>query len=202
MADPWEVYLGKFADTLARPGRTWSEAETAKVWNSLATGPVGQYLYGCAFRGVRNHAIAEEIVQKLLAELSLSRTYDPGEGGPEKFRVWVHACLHNHLTRHFAAQSRERKYLGTPIDPDKIDTVAGTGAKQGILKVEAEIAAQSMLRVLSPRRRDVMTRSLRGESHEEIARALGLTQGNVRQLLFRARRDLHKSFGISLPISS
>jgi RNA polymerase sigma factor (sigma-70 family) len=64
--------------------------------------------------------------------------------------------------------------------------------------VEIRFDVSTMLCHLAPRERDVVTRQLNGEKAREIAQALGLSEVNVRQLSFRAMRQLRKVLGKSI----
>ncbi len=195
MTDPWPEYLAKFAGTLERPSRTWSEAEAGEVWRSLAKGPVGQALYGTIRTKVPNDGVAEELLQKLLAELSIGRTYNPKGQGPGCFRTWVIACLHHHLCHYFDGETKIREQLGVAVDvSDEGVADQFTDGGRSAQSVETNIDARAVLGSLTSARRDIIDRNLRGETAEEIARKLGLTPGNVRQILFRTNRDLRQRF--------
>lgn len=195
MTDPWPEYLANFAGTLERPSRTWSEAEAGEVWRSLAKGPVGQALYGTIQKQVLNECVTQELLQKLLAELSIRRTYDPKGRGAGCFRTWVVACLHHHLCHYFNAERKMREQLGKAVDVSD-EGVADqlTDRGRSVETVEANIDVRAALGTLTAARRDIVDRNLRGETAEEIARELGLTPGNVRQILFRVNRDLRQKF--------
>src|SRR6266481_5788805 len=195
MTDPWPEYLAKFAGTLERPSRTWSEAEAGEVWRSPAKRPVGQALYGTIRKSVLNKCVAEELLQNLLAELSMRRTYDPEGLCSDAFRHWMVACLHHHLCRYFAGEKKKREQLGEATDISD-DAIGGLLTDEGrsAQMVETKIDAGAMLGSLALSQRDILDRNLRGETAEEIARELGLTPGNVRQILFRTNRDLRQKF--------
>jgi RNA polymerase sigma factor (sigma-70 family) len=195
MTDPWPEYLAKFAGTLERPSRTWSEAEAGEVWRSLAKGPVGQALYGTIRKSVLNECVAEELLQNLLAQLSMRRTYDPEGLGSDAFRRWMVACLHHHLCRYFSGEKKKREQLGEATDISD-DAIGGLLTDEGrsARMVETKIDAGAMLGSLAPSQRDILDRNLKGETAEEIARELSLTPGNVRQILFRTNRDLRQKF--------
>ncbi len=197
MAGPWVEYLREFEGTLARPRQLWSEAETADIWNSLAGGPVGRYLYCCALRRIGNHHDAEDVLQGLLIELSMDRTYDPTGRGSNAFATWVHACLRNHISKFFKKRRGEPKQVAQPIDSAD-DRTEAPGTDGGWAKIEAEIDTETMLSRLPLPEREVVARRSRGESAKEIAEGLGLTETNVRQIWFRAKRNIRKTFGISI----
>jgi RNA polymerase sigma factor (sigma-70 family) len=195
MTDPWPEYLERFAGTLARPSRTWSEAEAAEVWRTLARGPVGYALYATIRKRIPDQDAAEEFLQNLLAQLSIGRTYDPAGKGPESFRTWVAACLHHHFCHYFAGEKKEHERLDRAADVSDHETAALlTDKGRSAQMVEAELDARAMLDSLAPNRRDILQRHLGGETAEEIAGGHDLTPGNVRQILSRTNRDLRKKF--------
>jgi RNA polymerase sigma factor (sigma-70 family) len=51
-----------------------------------------------------------------------------------------------------------------------------------------------------PQRAAIVMRELEGLSHEQIATSLGLTQGAVRQSIYRARRALREGVGLLVPM--
>jgi RNA polymerase sigma factor (sigma-70 family) len=195
MTDPWPDYLARFAATLSGPSRTWSEAQAAEVWCSLAEGAVGRALYGTIRKQICNDDIAEELLQNALAQLCISRTYDPKGMGPEAFRTWVVACLHHHLCRYFDGEKKKRELLGRATDiSDEVIAPVFTDAGHAVQMLEKKLDVDAMLGSLTPDKRAIVDRNLRGETAEEIAQELGLTPGNVRQILFRTNRDLRKKF--------
>jgi RNA polymerase sigma factor (sigma-70 family) len=198
MPGPWSKYLDKFAHILGRPRRSWSESETVEVWNSLASGPVARMLYQYALRYLRSGADAEDVLQGCLFELSMSRTYDPQGGGPKAFRIWVYGCLWNHICRFLKLHAREREHAGPAIGALD-DATQLPWSDKGIeaRRMETKIVAKTMLGGLLPRPREIVARSLRGETAVEIGLALGMKPGNVRQIISRATRDIRKRFGIS-----
>lgn len=170
------------------------------MWNSLARGPVGQLLYRYACLRLANADQALDVLQGCLMELSMGRTYEPTGGDPKGFRTWVYACLRYHIYRLYRSRMKEHEYAGAPISAVEVATEsAWTDRWRDARRIETNLVANSMLGTLPPRKREILTRSLRGETDVEIARALGLKPGNVRQILSRANRDLRKKFGISTP---
>src|SRR5262249_33953239 len=104
---------------------------------------------------------------------------------------------YHHLVAYFERVGRERKSLGSRAYDD-LDLVERPNSFSFASAIEADIDLERMLSTLEPRKRSVLTRALAGETTREIAVALGLAEGNVRQLSFRAIRELRKTFGINL----
>jgi len=204
MTGLWVKHLEKFADTLARPSRTWSEAEADELWRSVAGGPLGHLLYCFVSKRVNNLADAEDILYKCLGELAIGRNYIPQGEGLISFRAWVYACLRKHMGKFVQRQQRRQKLFEHSID-DAAGAVADTPGDDGgreSQKIEAHIDAMTAVATLPPQPRAIMTRTMLGETDDQIAQATCLTKGNVRQIRFRAMRDLRKRFGISIPAAS
>jgi RNA polymerase sigma factor (sigma-70 family) len=165
------------------------------VWRTLAEGPVGHALYGTIHKRIADEDAAEEFLQNFLAQLSIGRTYDPQGKGSKRFRTWVAACLHHHFCRYFAREKKERERLDRTADlSDDATGALLTDEGRSAEMVEAKLDVGAMLDSLAPKRRDIVQRHMGGETAEEIAGDLGLTAGNVRQILLRTNRDLRKKF--------
>jgi len=160
------------------------------VWASVVRDGVARALYKTFYRRVRDRELAEDLLDRCLAELSLDRTYNPGAVGLSAFRVWVHACVHHHLCAYYKSRQRERAYLGQPVPPIELDD--GEAAALGI---ESRLDVATMLMFLPEREREIVSRWSNGETARETAQALGLTEVHVRQLTFRSLRNLRKQFG-------
>jgi len=191
MADPWVQLLARHAATLAKPKRSWTQMETEAVWTSVVNDGVARGLYKTIFRRLRDRARAEELLQNLLAQLSLDRTYDPRGNGPSAFRTWLSACVHHHLCSYYEAQKKEAQLLDQQVDAGPEHTDHWASAR----RMQASVDASVMLSHLPQREQDVLRRWSAGESSRETSVALGLTEGHVRQLIFRSIRSLRKQFG-------
>jgi RNA polymerase sigma factor (sigma-70 family) len=192
MLDPWPEFLERFAPVLQKPQRDWSSDESADVWAAAARAVAG-YLRQVVRSKVGDEAIAEEIVQLLLVELSLSRTFEPRRRGSEAFRTWVHSCLHNHVVRHFKSVTKEQR-LGRRVDDDVSALELPTHSVE-IAAAEARRDLERMFAILKPRARYVLRQRLNGASDTEIAIALSISSESVRQIAFQAIRDLRKVYG-------
>jgi RNA polymerase sigma factor (sigma-70 family) len=193
MADPWVHLLARHAAIVAKPKRSWTEEETEAVWTSVVEDGVARALYKYFFRHVCDPEVAQEILQNFVAQLSLDRTYDPGDAGAGAFRVWIFGCAHHHLCSFYEGRTKEVERLGQRVEPapERADRWA---AARGI---ETRLDASTMLSRLPQREREVMRRWIDGESSRDTATALGLTEGHVRQLVFRSLKSLRKQLGIS-----
>lgn len=85
---------------------------------------------------------------------------------------------------------------GPPVQHpvDLQDTELNTPVEETVLRREAANTAveqvTALLAQLMPRERELLRRTAEGESDEEIANAMGISQGNVRQIRLRLRRKL------------
>lgn len=191
MNDAWPALLGQFKKVLEKPRRQWSAEETSEVWSALVRGQVGLTLFKTAYRRLGDRDVAEEVLQNCLAQLSIDTTYDPEDKGAEAFRTWVNACLHHHLCAHYGRVRRDSAKLPEDIGaldlPDRSDQFEAVGAAVDIGR---------MLNTLDPDKRSVLSLRLVGMKAVEIAQALDMDETNVRQLSFRAIRQLRKNFGV------
>lgn len=190
MADHWTSFLSRHSGTLNKPRREWSEAEASAIWAEIASGRIGVALYRTIYRRVRRKPDAEDVLQTFLLEMSMDRTYAPRPGGSQQFRKWLHGCLFNHLKAYYSDVARRSIFVefdgkGNDVSSDKANWAHA---------FESIVDIGTMLAALEERERTVMDRQLSGETAPEIASALGLSPGNVRQITFRAMRNLRRKF--------
>jgi RNA polymerase sigma factor (sigma-70 family) len=134
---------------------------------------------------------AEDVLQQSLlkAWLALQRGTDVRE-----LRPWLYRIVHNTAINAIRSSPEEQ---GTTFDAAHMDTVAAES------QLERSIAARDALTdvaALPPMQRDaILLSALDGRSHEEVASALGITNGAVRGLLYRARAALRSAAAIFTP---
>src|SRR3954464_2504810 len=124
---------------------------------------------------------AEDAVQQTFVKAYDAMRRDDNE---LKLRPWLYRIAHNTALNGL----RDKGLQDEPLDP-QIDGVErpdqAAERRQGVREVLAAVQA------LPSRQRDaIVLRELEGRSYEEIAGALGVTGGAVRQLLNRARTPL------------
>ncbi len=107
-------------------------------------------------------------------------------------RAWLYRIVHN------AAISSVR---GTGEPPAELgNAIRAVGVEQLVEQRMAAREALAGLAALPALQREVMVETaLEGRSHEEVARALGLSDGSVRGLIYRARAALRAAAAALIP---
>jgi RNA polymerase sigma factor (sigma-70 family) len=133
---------------------------------------------------------AEDAAQQALlnAHQALRRN-----GAPERFEPWLHRIGVN------AALKEVRKAPDAiPLDEERIDGVEQPPEAQE--RRERVRTAFGAIAALPKRQRSALVaRELEGRSHDEIAEALGLSRGAVRQLIHRARNTVRTAASALTP---
>jgi RNA polymerase sigma factor (sigma-70 family) len=106
-------------------------------------------------------------------------------------RAWLCRVAQREALARFEAVRRE-----VPVDviPDRPDHLSAALAAE--LRAE-QVEVMAHLRGLPPKQRQVMTWTLAGFSDAEIARALGLSSGAVKQSRYYARQNLARRLGFA-----
>ena len=139
----------------------------------------------CRRIGLPEHR-AEDVLQQALtrAWLALGRGAEVREP-----RAWLHRIVHNTALNAIRA---ERRHAHEPIE-----LASGAAASASAGDVEARLQMRDALghvAALPPQQRDALVlTAIEGRSHDEAADAMGLTDGAVRGLLYRARTSLRRA---------
>jgi RNA polymerase sigma factor (sigma-70 family) len=134
---------------------------------------------------------AEDVLQQSLLKAWLAL-----QGGTEvrELRPWLYRIVHNTAVNAMRSAPEEQ---GSELEAARMETVAVES------QLERSIAAREALTdvaALPPMQRDAIVMSaLDGRSHEEVASALGITNGAVRGLLYRARATLRSAAALLIP---
>jgi RNA polymerase sigma factor (sigma-70 family) len=141
--------------------------------------------------GILSGGRAEDAVQHTFV-----KAYDAMRRGDNELnlRPWLYRIAHNTALNGL----RDKSLQDQPLDPE-LDGVErpdqAAERRQGVREVLAAVQA------LPTRQRDaIVLRELEGRSYEEIAGALGVTGGAVRQLLSRARTTLRTAATAMTPV--
>lgn len=132
---------------------------------------------------------AEDVVQD-----SLLKAYASLRDGaePELLRAWLFRIVRNSAideqrgVRHH--EQLDENYDGVEQPPQALDRREGVAAL--VASIRDLPAAQ---------REAIVKRELEGRGHEEIGRALKISAGAVRQLIYRARHTLREAAGALIP---
>lgn len=142
----------------------------------------GRIMFRVAVAVVRDGALAEDVVQEAIIKAWLKLDSFRGDGS---LRGWLLRIVHN------TAVSMLRSNREQPWDPQWIPPGSAPSAeRQVVAATELDAAIRTFAR-LDPLSRTIMAlREGEGLTYDEIAEALGITIGQVKIRLFRARRRL------------
>ena len=139
----------------------------------------------CRRIGLPEHR-AEDVLQQALtrAWLALGRGAEVREP-----RAWLHRIVHNTALNTIRA---ERRHAYEPIE---LASGAAATASRGDIDASLQMRdALGHVAALPQQQRDaILLTAIEGRSHDEAADAMGLTDGAVRGLLYRARTSLRRA---------
>lgn len=146
-------------------------------------------LFGLCYRMLGCAADAEDVVQETFVRAYASAPDDDAPLRPWLLRVATNLCIDA-----LRARKRRGAYFG-PWLPGAVEDVALEGFAGPDARLEslesAQIALLLALENLDPRARAVLVlRDAMGASAAEVADVLGISEGNVRVILLRARRAI------------
>jgi len=143
--------------------------------------------YAAAIVGGRAEDVAQDAFSKAL--LALRR-----DGSEIELRPWLFRIVRN---------TALNDLRDSPPSVEALAEVIASGASPAEELERREELADLMRRLQSlpeAQRAAIVMRELEGLSHEEIACALGLSEGGARQAIYRARRSLRDAAGALLPL--
>ena len=130
---------------------------------------------------LQNKADAEDATQT--AFLSAYRAFERGER-PEKPHNWLIAIAHNVCRQRFRESARRPRFVELEDDVAARQVDDGTPNAEDIRRALGFLAFNQ--------RAALVMRELQGRSYGEIASILGVSNGAVETLLFRARRAMRE----------
>jgi RNA polymerase sigma factor (sigma-70 family) len=138
---------------------------------------------------LRDKQVAEELATAICEKaLTYLDRYDPSRGS---LHGWVLGIARNELLHHMRDHKRQTELVAL----DDLPEVDGQGATMDDTVYRAEITRRVLanLHILSEREQELIALRYGADlPHEEIARMVGLTAGNVRVLIHRALDKLHR----------
>lgn len=143
--------------------------------------------YAAAIVGGRAEDVTQDAFSKAL--LALRR-----EGAEIELRPWLFRIVRN---------TALNDLRDSPPSAEALAELIASGASPAEELERREELADLMRRLQSlpeAQRAAIVMRELEGLSHEEIASALGLSDGGARQAIYRARRSLRDGAGVLLPL--
>ncbi|MFV0417523.1 MAG: RNA polymerase sigma factor [Dysgonomonas sp.] len=148
--------------------------------------PYHQKLYRIAYRIVQDVANAEDIVQDTFAKLWNKRDEMHNIENTEAFSIII---LRNTCLDYLRKTKNE---YHTTYDVDIPETVSLS--KQLEIKDDARRVKDLINKLPDPHRQVIMMKHWDGYSDEEIEHATGLSPGNIRVILSRARKTIREQF--------
>jgi RNA polymerase sigma factor (sigma-70 family) len=142
-------------------------------------------------RLVQSESGAEDVLQQALLQAWVAVQHDVEI---HDVRSWLYRIVHN------VAVSDFRRAAAAAVAP-----AATEGSEGADCEAERRLAAREALAGLAAlpelQRQVMLSTSLEGRSHDEIAAALGLSQGAVRGLIYRARAALRAAAAlVTVPV--
>lgn len=150
--------------------------------------PCSSRLYAAALRLTGNGQAAEDLVQDTLLRLWMKRDALPPDFNAASYSL---ATLRN-----IFLDGRRRKALDETDEPlDRLIVANDRQTDTEIERSDAVTLVRTLISRLPARQRQVITmRDLEGFESEEIRRATGLSEINIRSLLSRARSTVRQQF--------
>ncbi len=142
------------------------------------------YVYG----RVRSSEVAEDIASEVFERAFIKAASLRNE---EAFGAWLFTITRNIIASHGRKQSR----YGPPVDSEVMGSLPhqGESIEGGLLRQEEVHNLMEQVRLLPAREQEIVSLKFDAElANSQIARILGLSEGNVRVILFRTLRKLRE----------
>lgn len=143
--------------------------------------------YAAAIVGGRAEDVTQDAFSKAL--LALRR-----DGAEIELRPWLFRIVRNTALNDLRDRPPSAEALAEAI------ASGGNPAEELERREELTDLMQRLQSLPEAQRAAIVMRELEGLSHEEIANALGLSDGGARQAIYRARRALRDGAGMLLPL--
>lgn len=176
------VQLAAFAEAATRPAASdrMSEEEFTAFYQRTAA---QLWKYVCRLCG--DPALADDVLQDAYCRFLNSSACRDDQ--PSRRKAYLYRIATNLVTDNWRKRRRE-----SPLEAVPESSRASTGNQEQAL-LRADVGKG--LEELRPRDRALLWMAyVEGDSHREIAQALGLRERSIRVLLFRARRKLTDAF--------
>ena len=167
-------------DGVIREGERFSTAEFRKLYEKVF--PI---LFRVAFRITNNEEAAEDICQEAFFRIHEKDIIFPN---PDEAKYWLIRVAKNAALNYAKRKVRERKAYQKAFKEDTRTTETG---EHILLKKETREEVKEALDKLPENLRIVLILKEYGDlNYKEIGRALGISEGNVKVRVFRARERL------------
>jgi RNA polymerase sigma-70 factor (ECF subfamily) len=142
-------------------------------------------LFRVAYRIAKSEEAAEDLCQDAFFRLHEKNMVFPS---PEEAKYWLIRVVKNAALNYAKRKDRERKAYQRAFREDTRQEETGEGL---LIKQESQTEVQEALKKLPENLQMVLILKEYGElNYKEIGRALGISEGNVKVRVFRARERL------------
>lgn len=150
--------------------------------------PCSHAMYWMAYRLTGNVAEAEDLVQEVFLKLWTQRSRLPEMDNAEAYCIRMVRNLYTDRCRTSRLPLTDTRMAEQTVKAEE-DVAARTE------QCDFADKARRLIARLPEQQRTVMTlKDVEGRSYEEVAAATGLTQGNLRVILSRARKSVRRFF--------
>lgn len=177
-----KVDEGKLDDVALNAG---NPADFKKIYDASM-----QMLFKIAYRVVNDEEAAEDLAHDSLIKANEKSLVFPSLNDA---KYWLIRVVKNASLNYVKRRNREKKAYEKVLYSDARKSESG---ETDLLKQESILKARDALKKLPQNLQDVlMLREYAGLNYKEIGRVLGITEGNVKVRIFRAREQLVKIIG-------
>lgn len=170
---------------VSQPVNGGNEADFRKIYTALMP-----LLFKIAWRIVNDEEAAEDLVHDSLIKLNEKALAFPSM---DEAKFWLIRVVKNASLNYAKRKVRERKAYEKALKEDKRKSESG---ETELLKSDTIKRTKEALDKLPENMRTVLVLREYGDlNYKEIGRVLGITEGNVKVRIFRAREQLAKLIG-------
>lgn len=149
-----------------------------------------QLLYKISYRVVNDEEAAEDLVHDSLIKMNEKELVFPSL---DDAKYWLIRVVKNASLNYAKRKTRERKAYEKVLREEKRETVS---SEVDTLKKETQQKVKEALNKLPEKLRMILIlREYADMNYKEIGKVLGITEGNVKVRVFRAREQLAKIIG-------
>ena len=148
------------------------------------------YVYGRIYNVHQAEDLVSEVFERAFLKMGSLRN-------DEAFATWLFTIARNLVTSHARKRGRE-----TVVDPDVLKSVVATtiSVENEVLVREEVAAVVECLKKFPQREQDIVSLKFDAElTNGQIAQVMGLSEANVRVILFRTLRKLREMMKSSTP---
>lgn len=150
--------------------------------------PCSQRMYRAAWRLTGNAQEAEDLVQEAMLRLWTKRNSLPPIDNAGAYCATL-------IARLYMDQQRAIRLKTADAPPDTLPLAAPDNPERQLETSDAAAKVMQRIQQLPPDQQQVITlRDIDGLSYPEIAAQTGLTEGNIRVILSRARKAVRRLF--------